>query len=220
MRFKAVAGTVIVTALVASGAAAGVIQGTLWMGPRAQRPARAPEAGRQRGVTDAVIYVERVPEQVERDLARPRRLWFFHGSPRVRVQKVVQRARFDPRVAVVAAGTRVAFLNLDRVYHNVFSVSPAMRFDLGKNAPGASDTIGFARPGVVNLHCDIHPDEQGYVVVTPNHVFTRPDSLGHYRLPKLPPGSYTVNVFHPGLGEFARTAEVPKRGDVQLDLVK
>ena len=37
-----------------------------------------------------------------------------------------------PRVLPVCAGTRVRFQNMDRVYHNAFSISPAMKFDIGK----------------------------------------------------------------------------------------
>jgi hypothetical protein len=118
----------------------------------------------------------------------------------------------------VPVGTRAEFQNLDHVYHNVFSVSPARRFDLGKYAPGKIDTVDFERAGVVNLHCDIHPDELGYIVVTPNHAVARPDSLGRFRMPKLPPGHYTLRVFHPRRGEFERPVEVPKRGDVSVDL--
>ncbi len=221
MRHPAMAGFVIALTLVATSATAGVITGTLLLGARPPRTKPAAAAlQRQPGVTDAVIFVEQVSEQTERDLSRPRRFLFFHASPRPRVLTVVQRTQFNPRVAMVPIGTQVVFLNLDRVYHNIFSVSPARRFDLGKHAPGSRDTVRFDRAGVVNLHCDIHPDELGYVVVTPNHAYARPDSVGHYRLPKLPPGTYTVHVFHPRSGEFTCAAEVPRRGDLVLDLVK
>jgi plastocyanin len=173
-------------------------------------------------VADAVIYLESVPDKVERQLASKvaaKRSWFMIARPGPRPSRIVQiDKQFRPRVAAVSVGAKVEVQNLDRVYHNTFSVSPAKRFDLGKYPPGRIDTVSFDRPGVVNLHCDIHPDMLGFVVVTPNHAFTRPDSLGHYRLPKLPPGNYTVHVFHPRRGEIERRIVVPKRGDLALDL--
>jgi hypothetical protein len=72
----------------------------------------------------------------------------------------------------------------------------------------------------VNLHCDIHPDEQGYLVVTPNRVYARPDSLGRWRLPKLPAGTYKLRMFHPVRGELTREVVMPPRGDLAVDLVK
>ena len=38
----------------------------------------------------------------------------------------------EPRITAVTAGTTVEFPNLDGIFHNVFSVSPVKRFDLGK----------------------------------------------------------------------------------------
>ena len=39
---------------------------------------------------------------------------------------------FEPRVLPVVQGQTVSFPNLDRIYHNVFSVSPLASFDLGQ----------------------------------------------------------------------------------------
>lgn len=76
----------------------------------------------------------------------------------------------------------------------------------------------FDRAGVANLHCDIHPDESGFVVVVPNHAFARPDSLGRFALPKLPKGDYTLHVWHPRLGEITRDVTMPKHGDLKIEL--
>lgn len=204
--------------LFASVASAGVLHGTLRFKPTPRAKPEGPAS--LRGVTDAVVYVEQVPDAVEKKLATRRRFLFFRSARTPDVLNVVQRQRFEPRVVAAVAGTRVAFLNLDRVYHNVFSVSSSRRFDLGKNPPGSRDTVEFERAGVVNLHCDIHPDEQGYLVVTPNRVYARPDSLGRWRLPKLPAGSYKLRMFHPVRGELTREVVMPSRGDLAVDLVK
>ena len=200
--------------LFASAATAGVIGGTL------SPPARSRIAARLAPIrlTDAVIYVEKVPESVERRL-ESRGFWFFRWSTKSRVRQVVEQdRRFDPQVVATTVGDRIAFHNLDRVYHSVFSVSAAKQFDLEKRLPGQRDTMTLDRRGVINLHCEIHPDMVGYVVVTPNHAFTFPDSTGRYRLPALPEGTYTVRAFHPRWGEIQRHVDVAKRGDVTLDL--
>jgi plastocyanin len=223
MPSRSIAVLLLATALCASTADAGVIAGTLWLQPTsealrgASANATATALTAQRSVTDAVIYIELVPEKVEKKLVSPG--GWFRRKPAPRAPRIVQKdQRFVPRVMAVAAGSAVEFKNLDNVYHNAFSVSPARRFDLGKYPPGHSDTVRCNRPGVVNLHCDIHPAELGFLVVTPNHAFSRPDSLGYYTLPKLPPGDYTVRVFHPRLGEIKREVTMPRHGDLTLDL--
>jgi hypothetical protein len=221
MRPGCLCSLLVLTSLLATPAAAGKIHGTLSMSPGALAAARRGGAATahavQRGAADAVIYLERIHERDEKKLARSGFL-FFRGGSRRPPRLVQVNKSFQPHVLSVAAGTSVVFQNMDRVYHNAFSVSPAKRFDLGKYPPGRSDTVRFDRPGVVNLHCDIHAGMLGFVVVTPNHAFTRPDSTGRYQLPKLSPGTYTVRVFHPRRGELRRKVELPHRGDVTLDL--
>ena len=205
--------------LAAAPVAAGVIRGVLVTSPRKTRTLAADSTAaakpvRQREASDAVVYLERVPDKVEKKLTHR---GLFRRKPRP--PRIVQaKLHYVPHVLAAAAGTAVEFENLDRVYHNTFSVSAAKRFDLGKYAPGALDTVVFERVGVANLHCDIHPDESGFVVVVPNHAFTRPDSLGRFALPKLPRGRYSVRVWHPRLGEISRAVEMPKHGDVELEL--
>ena len=212
MRLPFVLPVIVLALLLAPAAHAGRIRGTLRIGPVI---ASRVDAATQ-NVRDAVIYVESIPPQVETKLAHPGFL-FFHSKPSV--PRVVQMdRRFNPRVLSIAAGTSVAFHNMDQVWHNTFSVSATRSFDLGKHPPGWADTVTFERPGVVNLHCDIHSSMVGFIVVTPNHAFTRPDTAGVYRLPSLPPGSYTVRVTHPRHGELRREVEVPKHGDLTLDL--
>ena len=182
--------------------------------PGAQTPAGSELLVPQRRVKEAVVYVDRIPDKVERKLTRGH---WWKREPKL--PRIVQaNRRFTPRVLAVAAGSRVEFANLDRVYHNAFSVSAARRFDLGKYLPGHVDTVAFDRAGVANLHCDIHPDESGFVVVLPNHAFTRPDSLGRFTLPKLPPGTYSVRAWHPRLGELRREVTMLRRGDLTLEL--
>lgn len=223
-RFPLLLSLAILFGEVAPAAAAGAVRGTLWMnrkGPAAAKTLSPPAviARHQAGVTDAVVYVEKIPDAVQRKLAGRGGFAFFRSKPKVHVARMVQKNRlFQPRVVAVPAGTRVEFVNLDRVYHSAFSVSAARRFDLGKYPPGRADTVLFETAGVINLHSDIYPEMLGYLVVTPNHAYVRPDSLGRYALPRLPAGSYTIRVWHPRRGEIKRAVTVPRRGDLALDL--
>jgi len=230
MRLRCLARLAVPLLLAPSLAAAADVTGTLWVNraAAARWPTRlaltsAPRgtASRdQRGVNESVVWIESVPEKVERKLTSTGTRWFWRRRETPHLPCLVQSGHaFTPRVLTVAAGSQVEFRNLDRVYHNAFSVSSARRFDLGKYPPGRADTVLFQRPGVVNLHCDIHPDELGFIVVTPNHAVARPDSLGDFRLPQLPPGHYTVHAWHPRFGETRSEFDVPKRGAVDLRLV-
>ena len=108
---------------------------------------------------------------------------------------------FVPRVTPIAAGGRVDFPNRDPIYHNVFSVSPTRRFDLGKYGRGKSKAVRFDKPGVVKVYCDIHSNMEGIVLVLPNGWFAQAGEDGSFELPPVPAGSYLVKAWHPDLGE-------------------
>ena len=125
---------------------------------------------------------------------------------------------FIPRVLAIAAGTTVEFRNADRIYHNAFSISPAKRFDLGKYAPGQHRTVTFERPGIVNVFCDLHPAESGFILVVPNSFYVHADPSGAFALPKLPPGTYVVTAWHPRFGERKTRVELTASADADLRL--
>jgi plastocyanin len=189
----------------------GAVGGAPAFEPYAGRASSLPGAARAaRGrVTDAVLSIEGVPAGVDERLPAA-------AAPRPRLSQAQQQ--FTPRVLVVRAGTTVDFPNLDPIYHNVFSVSPARRFDLGKYPRGDSRAVTFPRPGVINVYCDIHSDMAAFIVVTPNRAFAQPDEDGAYQLPPLPPGRYTLVWWHPDFPGGRREVSVPESGDVTVDV--
>ena len=104
--------------------------------------------------------------------------------------------RFEPHVLPVLQGTRVEFPNYDDVYHNVFSLSRARTFDLGRYPRGTTKSVTFTKPGIVQVFCHIHADMSGVVVVLPNRFYAIPDSAGRYTLSGVPAGDYIMVGWH------------------------
>ncbi|MCH7859374.1 MAG: hypothetical protein IID14_06695, partial [Candidatus Marinimicrobia bacterium] len=100
-----------------------------------------------------------------------------------------------PHVTPIVSGTTVTFLNSDMVYHNIFSLSKAKQFNLGRFPAGEIHSVTFDRPGVVEVFCDIHSAMYGVVLVLPNPFFTTVNADGSYRIPNIPPGTYVVKVW-------------------------
>jgi plastocyanin len=104
---------------------------------------------------------------------------------------------FLPSLLPVQVGTRVEFPNLDDTYHNIFSYSPAKRFDLGRYRPEERPIPSevFDKPGLVTLRCEIHEHMRGLILVldTPYFVLTDPD--GRFRLSGLPSGRYALKAW-------------------------
>lgn len=104
---------------------------------------------------------------------------------------------FIPALLPVRVGTKVEFPSLDDTYHNIFSYSPAKRFDLGRYRPEERPIPSqiFDKPGLVTLRCDIHEHMRGLILVLDTPYFVMTDTSGHFRLSGLPAGHYTLKAW-------------------------
>ncbi len=103
---------------------------------------------------------------------------------------------FSPHVSCVTRGTTMQFPNNDTVFHNVFAYFDASKFDLGMYPRGASKSIKMEKIGVVALLCNVHSDMSAYIVVVDTPFYAVTDKQGRFVLKDVPPGSYTLHVWH------------------------
>lgn len=126
---------------------------------------------------------------------------------------------FIPALLPVQRGTTVQFPNEDDVYHNIFSYSPAKRFDLGRYRKDERPipSVLFDQPGLVTLRCDIHEHMRGLILVldTPFFVTTEPD--GRYHLPNLPPGRFTLKAWIDSRTTRAQPVELRSGSTARVD---
>ena len=127
--------------------------------------------------------------------------------------------RFVPHVLAVMVGTIVDFPNSDPTYHNVFSLSRAQRFDLGRYAAGKSKSVRMDRPGVIRVFCDIHSHMNAFILVFNHPFFDITEEDGRFVLANVPPGNYTVVGWYEGEARVTRPVTVPATGWAELDLV-
>jgi len=126
---------------------------------------------------------------------------------------------FVPHVVAVMVGTVVDFPNSDKTFHNVFSLSKAQRFDLGRYAAGRSKSVRFDRPGVVRVFCDIHSHMNAFVLVFSHPFFDVTEPDGRFRLENVPAGTYTIVGWYEGEARATRVVTVPTGGVVDLELL-
>jgi plastocyanin len=127
--------------------------------------------------------------------------------------------RFNPHVAVVPAGGTVDFPNLDRIDHNVFSLSEGARFDLGLYRKGGSRAMTFENPGVVRIYCNIHPQMAAVLVVIDGGIWAQAGDDGTAVLANVPAGKAAVHAWDEKGGDFTAAVEVPAAGAVPLAII-
>ncbi len=197
----------------ATDRASGDLEGTVTLGaeltprrvnfPLYADPLRAAQRSAPRSLADemsrVVVYLEAVPSSAPALVA---------PAEPYRIEQV--GLEFEPHVLAVVRGSTVEFPNRDAVFHNVFSLSKAQSFDLGRYPSGASRSVRFDTPGVVKVFCHIHSDMSAIIVVLDNRYFATPGRDGKYSIRGIPPGDYRVVPWH----ERARAAARPIRVDV------
>jgi plastocyanin len=110
--------------------------------------------------------------------------------------RVSQRGRrFEPRVLPVVVGAEVEFPNDDTIFHNVFSLSKTMPFDLGAYEPGESASVRMERTGLVKVYCNIHPEMAASIVVLANPWYALTDRGGHFVICGVPDGEYVLRTW-------------------------
>jgi plastocyanin len=127
--------------------------------------------------------------------------------------------QFQPTWAVVQRGKTVSFPNLDNIYHNVFSLSSGNAFDLGLYASGGEvKSHMFSEPGVVDIHCNIHPNMATSVLVVPNRYFAKVKADGTFELAGVPSGKRKIAAWAPGSKLSSDWVEVPTGANVDVNL--
>lgn len=130
-------------------------------------------------------------------------------------------SEFSPRVLVVTKGSRVRFPNSDTIRHQVYSFSPAKRFELPLYAGTPPEPVVFDRAGVVTLGCNIHDWMKGYVVVVDTPHYALSDADGRVSL-DAPDGEYLLTAWHERLPAIDAAPKVtitlPMAAPATLDL--
>lgn len=137
------------------------------------------------------------------------------------VEQVAQKnLAFVPPLLPIRVGTKVTFPNLDDTYHNIFSYSPAKRFDLGRYPPGENPPPFqvFDQPGLVTLRCDIHEHMRGLILVLDTPYFTLTDARGSYRLTNLPAGHFLLKAWIDSRTTRERAVDLQKGSTQHVDL--
>ena len=107
--------------------------------------------------------------------------------------------QFVPGTLIVARGSTVAFPNLDRLRHSVYSFSKPARFTIELYGRDQTRTQAFPIAGTVALGCNIHDGMRGYIRVVDTPFAGKTDRNGYLTLDALPTGSAKITVWHPRL---------------------
>jgi plastocyanin len=146
--------------------------------------------GSENALQNAFVYVKE---------GLPTRLYPVAAQPVVLDQ---QSCRYVPRVLGIQVGQQLTIRNSDPLLHNVRAEAQINQpFDVGTPIQKMEVKRTFStREVMVPVKCNVHGWMHAYIGVLEHPFFAVTDDAGRFSIPQLPPGTYTIEVWHERLG--------------------
>jgi len=122
---------------------------------------------------------------------------------------------FHPHVSVMTAGGMLTYVNNHPFPDSCFSTNNE-KFDFGYVEAHGVRKRKFPSAGNYTLLCHVHPNEVGFLVVTPSSYFARADKQGEFVLADVPAGTYEIAAWAPRV-KLETKSVVITEGDVTVD---
>ena len=131
-----------------------------------------------------------------------------------RYELATRRCEARPMTQAAIAGGMLDVQNLDPMPHRTrFTMAGTTldvvdQSDAGQVVPTA---VVIAHPGLVAVRCDVHTATRAWIRVFDHPYFTVTMRDGSFTIDSVPPGTYTLSVWQPSLGERDTTIHVAAR---------
>ncbi len=175
-------------------------------------PNEAVVVGKAGGLANVVVFVKgaKAPDKV---------------APVANAALDQRQCRYFPHVQALTVGTPLSLMNDDAILHNVHANDTGMTvFNVAMPIKGQKLPIPMRKPGLMKLQCDAgHTWMNGWIYVFDHPFFAVTDDKGAFSIKDVPPGDYTVELWHePADGQGAGVRQTTKvhvaDGAAHLDL--
>lgn len=127
---------------------------------------------------------------------------------------------FRPRVLGIQTNQVLQVTNSDPVTHNIHPMAQTNReWNHSQGAGDAPLVRKFIKPEImIPVKCNIHHWMKAYIGVVDHPYFAVSKQDGSFTITGLPPGTYTIGLWHESLGTQEREVTVPPHGSVVANM--
>ena len=141
-----------------------------------------------------------------------------------RIELSSEDCELDPRVQATVSGSTVNVFNDDKALHKLVFLDAAtgdtiQRMPFFNNGQVVASEKLAKHAGIVEVRCVQHPWSRAYIATFDHPYFAVTEKDGKFAIDSLPPGKYTVNVWHEGMKQpLSQQVQVDANGSAKLDL--
>lgn len=132
-----------------------------------------------------------------------------------------KKCTFVPRILLIKPKGKGVVLNSDSVGHNFHTISKGI-YSINKKIKAGADMKvkekKIRKPGIIRTKCDIHSWMKGwwFVAKTPYAVLSNEN--GEFSITDIPPGTYTLKIWHEKLGEREQRVVVKANESTEINV--
>jgi plastocyanin len=161
--------------------------------------------GANKGIKDVVASLPSI--QKGKALGKPEK-------PPILDQK---NCEYHPYAQIIPVNTTLEITNSDDVLHNVKTKGGSKTsFNIAQPKFKRKLTVEFKNPEIVQVECNVHGWMNAIIVVEDNPYDALTDANGSFKITDVPPGKYTLKVWHSKLGEQTKEVTVGPKEEVKV----
>ena len=143
----------------------------------------------------------------------------FNDLPSEPVELDQRGCQYSPRIIATRVGQKVVFINSDKLFHNIRSVTQNNKsFNIPMPKKDQRVEMVFDKPEIfMQSKCSVHPWMGAYIAVIDHPFFSISNEMGEFKIQNLPPGTYTMEVWHEVFGTQTKEITVKENEKLKLD---
>ncbi len=129
------------------------------------------------------------------------------------------KCAFVPHVAAASVGQMLTIHNSDPFLHDAHALLGERTLFNVAIPKGMTVRKPLAYPGLIHINCNVrHTWMHAYLFVSEHPYDTVTDDAGQFVIDGIPPGTYTLRIWHELLGSTERTVTVQTGGATNVDV--
>jgi hypothetical protein len=158
-----------------------------------------------KGIKDVVVFLPDIPKG--KALEKP-------AKPPVLDQK---NCEYHPYAQIFPVGSTLEILNSDPVLHNVKTKGGSKStFNLAQPKIKPKLTQEFKNAEIVQVECNVHGWMNAVLAVADHPYYALTDDKGSFKITDVPPGKYTLKIWHAKLGQQTQEVTVGPKEEAKV----